>query len=102
MAQLAKTKGYVRLTGIVEPVEEGGFFSVCPELSIASQGESIEEALSNLREAIDVYLAALSDLGDMERVFRDKGISVLVKPPGDAINLAVPLGKVASPLLVAV
>lgn len=28
----------------------------CPELDIASQGESIEEALFNLKEAIELYL----------------------------------------------
>ena len=27
----------------------------CPELDIASQGESIEEAISNLKEAIELY-----------------------------------------------
>ena len=29
--------------------------SICPELDIASQGESIEDALSNLREAVDRF-----------------------------------------------
>ena len=28
----------------------------CPELDIASQGETIEEALNNLKEAIELYL----------------------------------------------
>jgi predicted RNase H-like HicB family nuclease len=28
----------------------------CPELEIASQGESVESALENLREAIELYL----------------------------------------------
>ncbi len=28
----------------------------CPELDIASQGKKVEEALTNLREAIDLYL----------------------------------------------
>jgi len=28
----------------------------CPELEIASQGESVESALDNLREAIELYL----------------------------------------------
>ncbi len=28
----------------------------CPELDIASQGKKVEEAISNLREAIDLYL----------------------------------------------
>jgi len=28
----------------------------CPELEIASQGKSVESALENLREAIELYL----------------------------------------------
>lgn len=32
------------------------FVALCPELDIASQGSSIEEALVNLKEAIELYL----------------------------------------------
>jgi predicted RNase H-like HicB family nuclease len=32
------------------------YFSRCPELDIASQGETIEEAIENLKEAIELYL----------------------------------------------
>ncbi len=36
---------------------EGKFYvSECPELGIASQGPSLEEALENLKEAIELYL----------------------------------------------
>jgi len=37
--------------------KEGDIFvALCPELDIASQGQSIEEALMNLKEAIELYL----------------------------------------------
>jgi predicted RNase H-like HicB family nuclease len=37
--------------------KEGRFYvALCPELDIASQGESVEEAIENLREAISLYL----------------------------------------------
>jgi predicted RNase H-like HicB family nuclease len=32
------------------------YVSWCPELDIASQGKSIDEALNNLKEAIELYL----------------------------------------------
>ncbi|NOZ77358.1 MAG: type II toxin-antitoxin system HicB family antitoxin [Euryarchaeota archaeon] len=32
------------------------YVSHCPELDIASQGESVEEALDNLKEAIELYI----------------------------------------------
>jgi predicted RNase H-like HicB family nuclease len=37
--------------------KEGKWFVAhCPELEIASQGKSVESALKNLREAIELYL----------------------------------------------
>lgn len=36
--------------------ENGIYVALCPELDIASQGESIEESLYNLKEAIALYL----------------------------------------------
>lgn len=42
-------------TGIVER-EGDGFVSVCPELDVASQGETVEEALANLKEAVELFL----------------------------------------------
>ena len=32
------------------------YVSHCPELDIASQGETIEDAIKNLKEAIELYL----------------------------------------------
>ncbi|MFH1328356.1 MAG: type II toxin-antitoxin system HicB family antitoxin [Candidatus Bathyarchaeota archaeon] len=36
--------------------EEGLYVALCPELDVASQGKSVEEALRNLREALELYL----------------------------------------------
>ena len=42
------------LTAIIQ--EEGdGFVSPCPELDIASQGDTIEEARGNLQEALSLF-----------------------------------------------
>ena len=43
------------LTAIIER-EGGGYVALCPELDIASQGESIEEARTNLKEALELFL----------------------------------------------
>lgn len=46
-----------QVTAVLEPAEEGGYFAYCPELPEANgQGESKEEALENLREAIALVL----------------------------------------------
>lgn len=48
-----------QITAIVE--REGvGYVSLCPELDIASQGSTIEEARSNLREAVDLFFETAS------------------------------------------
>lgn len=36
--------------------EDDGFVALCSELDIASQGDSIEEARSNLKEAVELFL----------------------------------------------
>ncbi|MCY7283945.1 MAG: type II toxin-antitoxin system HicB family antitoxin [Cyanobacteria bacterium CAN_BIN43] len=36
--------------------EEDVYVAECPEVGTASQGETIEEALANLREATELYL----------------------------------------------
>jgi len=37
--------------------EEKWYVALCPELDVASQGKGVEEALSNLKEALELYLA---------------------------------------------
>ena len=44
------------LTAVLIPAPEGGFTALNPETGTTSQGESVEEALANLREATELYL----------------------------------------------
>lgn len=44
------------LTVVLVPAPEGGFTALDPETGSASQGESVEEALANLRDATELYL----------------------------------------------
>jgi predicted RNase H-like HicB family nuclease len=48
-----------QLTAIIER-EGNGYVSLCPELDIASQGDTIEEARSNLREALELFFETAS------------------------------------------
>ncbi len=36
--------------------EGGGYVALCPELDVATQGHSIEDASANLREAVELFL----------------------------------------------
>ena len=44
------------LTAVLIPAEEGGFVAFNPETGTTTQGESIAEAVGNLREATELYL----------------------------------------------
>ena len=49
----------MKLTAIIER-EGDGYVSLCPELDIASQGKSIEQARDNLKEALELFLETAS------------------------------------------
>jgi predicted RNase H-like HicB family nuclease len=44
------------LTAVIHREEEW-FVAQCPEVGTASQGQTIEEAIANLKEATEAYLA---------------------------------------------
>ena len=48
-----------QLTAFIER-EGNGYVSLCPEFDIASQGDTIEEALENLREALELFFETAS------------------------------------------
>ena len=49
-----------KLSSIVER-EDAGFVAMCPELDVASQGNTIDEARANLAEAVELFLETASD-----------------------------------------
>ena len=46
----------MQVTAVLNPAEDGGFVALNPETGTVSQGETIEDALVNLREAVELYL----------------------------------------------
>ena len=48
-----------RLTAIIQR-EDDGFVALCPELDIASQGDTVEAARDNLREAVELFFECAS------------------------------------------
>ena len=49
----------MKLTAIIER-EGDGYISLCPEVDIASQGNTIEQARDNLREALELFFECVS------------------------------------------
>ncbi len=58
----SKAGNEVELTAVICE-EEGGFVSLCPELGVASCGDSVEDAASMLQEAVELYLENVRELG---------------------------------------
>jgi predicted RNase H-like HicB family nuclease len=44
------------LTAVLMPAPEGGYTALNPETGTTTQGETVEEAIANLREATELYL----------------------------------------------
>jgi predicted RNase H-like HicB family nuclease len=56
-----------RLTAIIQR-EGDGFVSLCPELDVASQGDTIEIARENLREALELFFESASNEEILQRM----------------------------------
>ena len=76
------------------------YVSECVELQTASQGDSLEEAIDMARDAAEVYVEGLAEVGELDRVLRERRIKVLTaKPrsvplrtdvqPGDLVQVVV-------------
>ena len=46
----------MQLTAVLTHAEEGGYVALNPETGTTTQGETVDEALANLREATALYL----------------------------------------------
>lgn len=59
-----------QFTAVIER-EKTGYVSLCPELDIASQGDTVEEASANLKEAIELFLEQASEKEVSERLHNE-------------------------------
>ena len=63
----------MQFTATVKKDDETGLYVAwCPEIDIASQGESVEDALNNLKEALELYLE------DEDATFPDESVLISV------------------------
>ena len=57
-------------TAVLEKEGEG-YVALCPDLDVASQGDTVEQALANLREAVDLFLECASECEIRERLHEE-------------------------------
>lgn len=86
----AQRSGYVVLTGTAER-EGQQFVSFCEELGVASCGDTADEALDNLGDALEVHLEALTSIGQLDRVLREKDIAIREDTlAADRVSVSIP------------
>jgi predicted RNase H-like HicB family nuclease len=67
-----KTEKLVEYTVIMRESEEGGYWAEVPALpGCFSQGETIEQALANIKEAIELHIEGLKEEG--QEIPKDSG-----------------------------
>jgi len=64
------------LTAIIERGEDGWFVATCPELDIASQGETPEHAEAMIKEAVELWLECASEEEVARRLNSKRRIAV--------------------------
>lgn len=64
----------IELTAVIEK-EDNIYISLCPELDIASQGETHDEAKSNLIEALELFYETASETEISKRLHNELQIS---------------------------
>ena len=77
-----------QLTAIIER-EGNGYVSLCPELDIASQGETIEQARENLREALELFFECASPEEVNTRLHDVQSISRRARADTSSIRVSV-------------
>jgi len=67
---LAIMKTKRELTAIIER-EGNGYVALCPEVDVASQGDTIEEARANLIEALELFFETASPNEVLDRLHEE-------------------------------
>ena len=63
------------LLNVIVKQEDKGYSVICPELNVASQGETFEEAVDNIKEAVELYIESAEELGIIDEVLEQLGLT---------------------------
>jgi predicted RNase H-like HicB family nuclease len=98
----------LKLTVILEPEEEGGYSIHCPALpGCSSQGDTLEEALANIQEAISGILKVHQEEGipiprETPEIITEEIRQILADRAEDGLPLTIETREVELPIEVAV
>ncbi len=75
----------LQLTAVIER-EGDGFVATCPELDIVSQGDNVEDARTNLLEAVEGFLEVASQ-SEIRRRLKTETYVMPIMPTASAVKL---------------
>lgn len=84
----------IYLTFVIER-EDDRYVATCKELDVSSFGRSIEEAVQHLDDAVTLYLDIIEEDGERDRVFRERGIEIVIRMSAD-YHVDIPVGVFAT------
>src|SRR5437868_706915 len=77
------TGRFLMLTCRVDPAEDiPGYVASCDALGVATQGESLEEAENNIRDAVCLYLNVAQEDGELEGIIKERGLKQVLMDDG--------------------
>ena len=77
------TGRFLMLTCRVDPAEDiDGYVASCPALGVVSQGDTIEEAENNIREAVCLYLTVVHEDNELEDIITERGLKLALMDDG--------------------
>ncbi len=68
-----------KFTAILEDAEEGGYIAKCLEVPVTTEGETREEAVRNIREAVEGYLEVRAELLSRSRPKKKRLVETVVR-----------------------
>ena len=63
------------LLNVIVKQEDKGYSVICTELNVASQGETFEEAIDNIKEAVELYIESAEEVGSLDEVLEQLGLT---------------------------
>ncbi|HEY7293538.1 MAG TPA: hypothetical protein VH916_00800 [Dehalococcoidia bacterium] len=82
--------GFVVLT--LEFRKEGGYWiGECRELGTATDGRSLDRVERELSRLVELLIGGLEEIGEHERLFRERGITLYTDHPPRQLDAALPV-----------
>ena len=83
---MARQEKYIVVTIRVHQ-DDGQYAAYCDELGTASCGDTIEEALQNINDAIALHLNTFEEIGERTRFLKERGIRIQSRPAGHRVHM---------------